>query len=179
MSPSALPPAAAASAPPAPLLRVREPADEDFLRALDAELCCAQQGLGALPPALLAPLLAQQYAAREAGHRQRFPGGLEQVVWVDGARAGRLWTHRAPDALWLVDVALSARVRGGGLGTRLVRALQAEAARAGVPLRLTVRKDNPARRLYARLGFTEAATSELDLQLIWSEGPLAPVEEME
>jgi len=40
--------------------------------------------------------------------------------------------------------------RGQGVGEKLMRALIAEATRRGVGLRLSVRSENPARRLYER-----------------------------
>jgi GNAT superfamily N-acetyltransferase len=43
--------------------------------------------------------------------------------------------------------------RGQGVGEKLMRALIAEAARRGLGLCLSVRSENPARRLYERLGF--------------------------
>jgi predicted GNAT family acetyltransferase len=57
---------------------------------------------------------------------------------------------RAPTAL---PPPRSPEVRGAGLTTRLLTGLVADASRAGVPVRLTVARDNDARRLCARLGF--------------------------
>ena len=45
--------------------------------------------------------------------------------------------------------------RGRGIGKALLAGAAAEAVRRGAPfLELTVRKDNPARRLYRKAGFT-------------------------
>ena len=45
--------------------------------------------------------------------------------------------------------------RGQGVGGKLTRALIGEAARRGLGLNLSVRSENPARRLYERLGFRD------------------------
>ncbi len=82
---------------------------------------------------------------------------------------------REPEELRLVDISLLPAHRGSGVGTELLRALQQEATTAGKPLRLSVARDNPARRLYARLGFTPVAGSEVGaepyLALEWRPGP--------
>jgi ribosomal protein S18 acetylase RimI-like enzyme len=52
-----------------------------------------------------------------------------------------------------VTIGVSGAARGQGVGGRLLSALIAEAGRRGVGLCLNVRHDNPARRLYERIGF--------------------------
>jgi GNAT superfamily N-acetyltransferase len=53
-----------------------------------------------------------------------------------------------------LGIAVRAERRGLGIGTQLLRALLAHAARAGVAqLSLSVETDNPALRLYERCGF--------------------------
>jgi ribosomal protein S18 acetylase RimI-like enzyme len=160
-------------------LRPQVEADAPFLRALDAQVRTRELGLGLLPPEVLSPLLAQQFAAREAGLRARYPHCQEQVVLVVGEPAGRLWVDRGERELHLVDVALEERWRGRGTGTRLLRELQQEAARRGLPLRLTVRRNNPALRLYSRMGFVEEGGTELDLQLVWNVRGTSAAEEEE
>ena len=52
-----------------------------------------------------------------------------------------------------VSIAVREQARGQGVGQMLLRALIAEAGRRGVGLCLNVRHDNPALRLYERVGF--------------------------
>jgi hypothetical protein len=52
-----------------------------------------------------------------------------------------------------ITIGVNSHVRGQGVGGTLLDALIAEAGRRGVGLCLTVRHDNPARRLYERVGF--------------------------
>ena len=56
-----------------------------------------------------------------------------------------------------MDIALMPEHRGGGLGTRLLRELFAEAEASGRKVSIHVEIFNPARRLYERLGFIQAA----------------------
>jgi ribosomal protein S18 acetylase RimI-like enzyme len=51
-----------------------------------------------------------------------------------------------------VSIGVKPNARGQGVGEKLMRALIGEAARGGLGLNLSVRSENPARRLYERLG---------------------------
>ena len=105
-------------------------------------------------------LLRMQWMAQRHGYQARYPHGEHQLVLVEGTAAGRLWVAREPEELRLVDVSLLPAHRGQGLGAGLLRSLQEEAARAGKPLRLHVTRNNPALRLYTRLGFTPMAGAD-------------------
>jgi ribosomal protein S18 acetylase RimI-like enzyme len=54
-----------------------------------------------------------------------------------------------------VSIGVQPNARGQGVGEKLMRALIDEAARRGLGLDLSVRSENPARRLYERLGFRD------------------------
>ena len=98
----------------------------------------------------------QQFAAQDAHYREHYPGATLDVVEVDGEPAGRLYVHRGPSDIRIMDIALAPAFRGRGIGTRLLRALIAEAEESGRKLSIHVETNNPARRLYERLGFRPA-----------------------
>jgi ribosomal protein S18 acetylase RimI-like enzyme len=100
--------------------------------------------------------LRQQFAAQDAHYRTYANASLD-VIEVDGQAAGRLYVARGPDEIRIIDIALLPLYRNRGIGTVLLRELLAEAAEAGTRLTVHVEKFNPARTLYERLGFTEAA----------------------
>jgi GNAT superfamily N-acetyltransferase len=160
---------------PAFSLRPVDASDDAFL--FELYVSTRQDLTSVLPPGPQRDtLLRLQWEAQRRGYAERFGHGRHELVLVDGAPAGRWWVARGEGELRLVDVALLSRFRGTGLGTALVRALQEEAAEAGVPLRLRVLRDNPARRLYARLGFTPEANSEADaphVAMQWTPPPRA------
>lgn len=58
-----------------------------------------------------------------------------------------------------IAVAVAATHRGRNIGTRLLEALIRTEIGSHAALSLSVRRDNPARRLYRRLGFEELAGS--------------------
>lgn len=113
------------------------------------------------------PLVDLQFRAQRLAYREQFPHADERIVWADGRPCGRLLVDRSPQRIHLVDVALLPDQRGKGIGTRLLQALQQEAQAAVLPLRLQVFQDNPARRLYARLGFSEIDSRRPYLTMEW------------
>ena len=67
----------------------------------------------------------------------------------------------------MVDVALLPEFRGAGVGTALTRELLEEGAKKGKPVRLRVWRENPALRLYQRLGFKVERDEGIYLALEW------------
>lgn len=150
-------------------MRLRPVRDGDaaFLADLVAD---ARPDLALLPDAVRGQVVALQRAAQEAGWRAAARAPDFAVVEVDGEPVGRLYLDRRGDELRVVDIAVHTRFRGAGLGAALLRRVQAEAAASGIPVRLHVARDNPAQRLYARLGFTVEGSDAVRLGLIWRAG---------
>jgi ribosomal protein S18 acetylase RimI-like enzyme len=97
-----------------------------------------------------------QFDAQDAHYRQHYPGATLDVIELDGERAGRLYVHRGPRDIRIMDIALLPPFRGLGVGTDLLRALIAEAEQTTRKLSIHVEMNNPARTLYERLGFRVA-----------------------
>jgi ribosomal protein S18 acetylase RimI-like enzyme len=98
----------------------------------------------------------QQFAAQDAHYRAHYDGASLDLVEVDGVPAGRLYVHRGPTDMRIMDIALAPAFRGRGIGARLLRMLIAEADESGCKLSIHVEMNNAARRLYQRLGFRHA-----------------------
>jgi GNAT superfamily N-acetyltransferase len=98
--------------------------------------------------------LKQQFLAQHRSYAMQFPGAAHDIILLDGEPIGRLFVFRNDREIRLVDIALLPKCRGGGRGTVLIEKLIQEAKAHRKPLRLHVARDNPARRLYVRLGFT-------------------------
>jgi ribosomal protein S18 acetylase RimI-like enzyme len=120
--------------------------------------------------------LRMQFAAQTQHYREHYAGARFDVIECGGEPAGRLSVLRAAGEIRLVELALLPPHRGRGVGTRLLRELLAEAAAAGLPVRVHVERTNPALLLYSRLGFTPIAERGPYLQLEWSAAaqPAAP-----
>lgn len=100
--------------------------------------------------------IEHQFSAQDAHYREHYAGATLDVIELDGERAGRLYVHRGPSDIRVMDIALAPQFRGRGIGTRLLRELIAEADAGGRKLSVHVEMNNPARALYARLGFRPA-----------------------
>ena len=82
------------------------------------------------------------------------------IIEKDGAPIGRLYLDRGHDRdLRIVDIGLLPEWRGQGLGTIFLRAVLDEARAGGKMTSIHVEQENPAKRLYERLGFRDAEQS--------------------
>ena len=95
----------------------------------------------------------------------RRPGDFGFIAEQNGTIVGAAWARRiSAEQLKIpygdeetpkVSIGVKPIARGQGVGEQLMRALIGEAARHGLGLCLSVRSENPARRLYQRLGFRD------------------------
>lgn len=98
--------------------------------------------------------LAQQFAAQHSHYTQHYAGAERLVITVGGGPIGRLYLARWQDEHRIVDVALMPEACGRGYGTAILGDAADEAFAAGKRASIHVEKNNPAKRLYLRLGFT-------------------------
>jgi GNAT superfamily N-acetyltransferase len=135
-------------------LRPARPEDREHLLAVYASTRAEELAPVPWTEEQKSAFVKMQFDAQDAHYREHYQGATYEVIEVDGVPAGRLYLHRKPKEIRLVDIALLAPFRGKGIGTRLLAELIAEAKKRGVPLTIHVELFNPARRLYERLGFT-------------------------
>jgi ribosomal protein S18 acetylase RimI-like enzyme len=151
-------------------LRVRPAtgADEEFLRRTYAAARADEVAAFGWPEAQVTLFLAQQFDAQRAHYRAAYPGAVDCVVEAAGEPVGRLYVDRGAEVLHVLDLALLAERRSRGIGTFLLRELQADAAAAGLPLRLSVERTNRARALYDRLGLRPTGDDGVRVAMEWT-----------
>ncbi|MEN1927662.1 GNAT family N-acetyltransferase [Luteimonas sp. MJ250] len=95
---------------------------------------------------------------------------FENLIIVAGGEAiGLLRLLPEGEVLALRDLQIVPTHQRQGVGGWALRQAQAIALQRGHPrLQLRVYADNPARRLYARLGFTIEAETDGTLHMVWS-----------
>jgi ribosomal protein S18 acetylase RimI-like enzyme len=140
------------------LPRLRPVRDGDRAFLVDLYASVREQELAQVPwdDATKSAFVEHQFAAQDAHYRGNYPGATLDVIEVDGTRAGRLYVHRGPSDIRIMDIALAPSFRGRGIGTALLRSLIEEADASRRKLSIHVEANNPARSLYERLGFAPA-----------------------
>jgi ribosomal protein S18 acetylase RimI-like enzyme len=101
--------------------------------------------------------LRHQFDAQDAHYREHYVGASFDVIERDGEPVGRLYVARWAEEIRIMDIALLPEHRGRGVGTQLLRDLLAEGAASGKRVSIHVERENPALRLYERLGFRQVA----------------------
>jgi len=97
-----------------------------------------------------------------------FAGARTCVIEVDGRIAGYLQTKDEVGRIYVQNIAIAAEFQGRGMGSRLLRRLQSDAAVRKVPLQLGVfRTNEPAQRLYQRLGFHPVGETATHIEMSW------------
>ncbi|MDV3458652.1 GNAT family N-acetyltransferase [Sphingomonas sp. HF-S4] len=127
-------------------------ADLAFTTALYASTRAQELAPVPWPEEAKQAFLAQQHAAQHAHYQQHYKGMDAAIVERGGTAIGRLYLYDMPGEVRIVDISLMPEARGLGLGGAMLRDVLAAAA--GRSVTIHVEKNNPARTLYARLGFT-------------------------
>jgi len=136
------------------VLRPMSDADLAFTAALYASTRTEELAPVPWPPEVKQAFLAQQHAAQHAHYQQHYRGMEAAIVERGGAAIGRLYLYEMPAEIRIVDISLMPEARRQGIGAALLRDLLAGAGPQGKIVTIHVEKNNPARTLYTRLGFT-------------------------
>jgi len=92
-----------------------------------------------------------------------------QIVLVNGREAGQLTVIEKENSIFISAIYLLPEFQNRGLGSALIREVQAVAAKKSRPVTLQVLKANqPARRLYERLGFVVTAEKLTHYTMQWT-----------
>jgi GNAT superfamily N-acetyltransferase len=147
-------------------LRPETAGDEPFLRRLILETIAIELGAHSWPEPLRSQVLELQFGTRRHGPRGSLPQGESRIILMDGAPAGWLYSGVLEDCVWVSEIMVLPELRDRGAGAAALRQVLAEAARAGLPVRLTVNVQNSgAIRLYERLGFHRIGGNEVQYQM--------------
>jgi GNAT superfamily N-acetyltransferase len=128
-------------------------ADHPFLRDLYAGVRAAELAPVAWPEAAKRDFLDQQFALQHQHYLKNYVGADLLMIETEAAPIGRVYVYRTPAEIRLMDIALIPQRRGQGIGSALLGELMDEARVTACELTLHVEPDNPAQRLYQRLGF--------------------------
>ena len=142
-------------------------ADMPFLSALYASTRADELNMTGWPEVTKSLFVVQQFAAQHGDYAKNYPGMERRVIERGGAAIGRIYVDLTRDACHLIDIALMPVARGQGVGRAILTDLMAHAAHLKKPVTLSVIADNPARRLYERMGFATTETGALYNSMKW------------
>lgn len=112
--------------------------------------------------------ISQQFKAQISHYTQNYCTEAFNIVELDNISIGRLFVDYWEQEIRIVDIALMPEYRNTGLGTYFFHQLfeQAKASRKSVTIH--VEHNNPAKRLYERLGFVlKTQTNDIYLLMEW------------
>ncbi len=119
--------------------------------------------------------LVMQFQAQHTFYMQEFASSSFDIIEQAGEPIGRLYIDRRRDEIRIIDIALLPPWRGHGIGSRYLQDLQDEGRQRGLPLRIHVESNNPAMRLYTRLGFRKVETNGVYWLMEWQAAEADPV----
>lgn len=134
-------------------LRPRTAEDAALLREVYASTRLEELAHVGWTRAQIDAFLASQFAAQDAHYTQHYTSCAFYVIEREGTPCGRLYLDTWQDEVRIVDISLLPAHRGTGLGTKLLEAIIAYATSIAKDVSIHVEIENPARRLYERLGF--------------------------
>jgi GNAT superfamily N-acetyltransferase len=129
------------------------PGDEPFLSLVYASTRVDELAVTDWTDEQKAAFLQMQFVAQHKFYQDNYTDTDFLLILQDDTPVGRLYVARWTDEIRIVDIALLPAYRGTGIGTTILRDLIAEADAVGKSVRIHVERENPALRLYQRLGF--------------------------
>jgi ribosomal protein S18 acetylase RimI-like enzyme len=111
--------------------------------------------------------LEAQCNAQHSYYLQHYPNASFNIIERDGQAIGRLYVADCAREIVLMDITLLPATRNSGLGAQLVKQVQEMGRAQGKIVSLHVEDENPARRLYDRLGFEEVAEVTFYKRMHW------------
>jgi GNAT superfamily N-acetyltransferase len=116
--------------------------------------------------------LAQQFEAQHSHYRTHYADMEWLIIERAGHPIGRLYLFEDDQEFQIVDITVGAEARGEGIGTAILEDVFDLARPTGKRVSIHVEKNNPARRLYVRMGFVMVQDQGVYDLMAWS--PTAP-----
>lgn len=147
--------------------------DHDFLCRLYAST--REEELAAAPwtDEYKAEFLRGQFEAQHQHYMNYFADASFALILEGAEPIGRLYLEERDEEFRIIDIALLPERRQQGLGRALLEEVLEKGAAAGKKVRIHVETNNPAMRLYLRLGFSRVEDQGPYYLMEWSPGESA------
>lgn len=97
--------------------------------------------------------LQMQFTLQHTQYLQEYKNASFEIILLDKVPIGRLYVDRRKQEIRILDIAFFPEFRGRGIGSQILKELISEADKKKLPLNCHVEHNNPAQKLYERLGF--------------------------
>ena len=134
-------------------LRPATQEDEKFLLHLYSVNRLEEMRMTGWDEARIETFLQAQYSTRKAQYEARYPHAQNWIILSDNEPVGRHLIQPDPRLWAFIELAVLPAFRRRGIGTFVFKQHLQQAVETGAAVLLYVGIDNPARRIYERLGF--------------------------
>lgn len=146
---------------------IKEPEDLTFLLGLYSSARENELAHTDWTEAEKAQFLTMQFNLQHQYYQQHFPEASFEILQYQNKDIGRLYQYMGKQYLNLIDIVFMPIWRNRGFGSQVLAALQTEVERLGKGIILHVEPDNPAKRLYERMGFHTIADNGPYQKMHW------------
>ncbi len=123
----------------------------------------------ALPESSIDNLVQQQYRLQQTSFAHHSPDACHLVILLSKLPIGKVIIDRTQSSFHIIDLAIVPERRGQGIGTAVLRAIQAAAEKIMYSVELSVDQQNKdAKKLYLSLGFQVTGSSDTHDAMNWT-----------
>lgn len=127
--------------------------DLDFVRELFRSTRQEEVAQTGWPEDVQRDFIDNQFEAQHRHYEAHYSDAEWLIVTRGGRPIGRLYLFEDENEFLIIDVTIAPDARGEGIGGAILEDIFALAAPSGKRVSIHVEKNNPARRLYLRVGF--------------------------
>lgn len=151
-------------------LRTAGPDDQDFLIEVYGSTRADELSLTPWTTEQRQAFVRSQLNAQHEHYAKTYREASYDIILHNGRQVGRLYVARLEKEIRILDLTLLPAERNAGIGSHLIKQLQAEAGGTGRSLRIFVEEFNPSLRLFERLGFSRSEQHGIHLLMQWNAG---------
>ncbi len=135
--------------------------DQRFIEKLYRSTREKELNLTNWPEEVKHSFIIMQLTAQLADYKSKYPGATFQVILYKKKQAGRLYLWESKNDIHIIDISLLPEFQGKGIGNKILKELINSARQKSKMVSLYVIRDNPAKRLYQRLGFKKVSDNNM------------------
>ena len=149
-------------------LRPETPEDRDFLFRLYASTREDELAPVLWTAEQKGAFLKMQFDAQFSHYRKHYADAAFEVIQDGVVPIGRLYVHRTAGTINVMDIALLPARRRQGLGSTLLRQVLDEGRQHDKVVQIYVEQNNPALKMYLKLGFVQTGLDGIYIAMEWS-----------